>query len=62
MVYSREWLPKTIPVAKFNELYDKNTSLKLFIRCLYLENLMNHISDGEKKSSDEWKTSASISP
>ena len=45
-----EWMPKTILVEKFNELYGKNISIKLFMRCMYSEKLMDHISDGEKRS------------
>jgi len=45
-----KWLLKSMLVEKFNERYENNISLKLFMRCMHAENLMDYISDGEKRS------------
>ena len=47
---SGKWLPKSILVEKFNELYDQNIALSVLMRNLKLNDLFKEISADEKRS------------
>jgi len=45
-----EWLPKSILVEKFNEMYGTDVQSHIFIRNMNSEGLMEKISEREKRS------------